>query len=149
MAEPTNNQSQAFATKVLFTIFGVALSGILAWMWQIDKDRHQQTEIATKMTAVVKDLEKVVKTLEQVKLNSQSIEGLTEITKRMAKWQEDWPRTGLLQADVKQNANIEFLRAELDRTNATLAAVQRKVTTIQISIARAERAGPNPHTEGR
>lgn len=125
----TKASEQAFATKVLFAVFGVAMTGLTAWMWQIDRDRHQQTELATQMENVIADLTSVVQKLDQVGLNTQSIDSLTRIVENLAEWQQEWPRTGLLQADVQQNADIGYLKEQNRALAARLASLERAVAS--------------------
>lgn len=63
---------------------------------------------------------------------------LSDEMDQVQQWQRDWPRTGLLQADVEQNQNIQFLRNELDRTNAHIDRLQITVSEMQISIVRSQ-----------
>lgn len=126
---------QSLMTKIGLAVLGAALTGLAAWMWQIDKDRHQQTELATQLAEVIKDLDKATDALQQVSLNTQAINQLSDASAAAAKWMEEWPRTGLLQADVEQNANIAFLRRELDRSNGRISALERQLGEVKIQIA--------------
>lgn len=87
----------------------VAMTAIAYWMNNISQGQRE-------LITLVEKVEKLEDEMAAVEL-----------------WQENWPRTGLLQADVEQNANIKFLRTELERTNRSLQSLQDDVLQIRIN----------------
>lgn len=126
---------QSLMTKIMLAFLSGLIAVLAGWVWQLDADRHEQTAMLTKLDRVVVDLGQATRRLSQVTLNAQAINELNTAVTKMAKWQEEWPRTGLLQADVEQNANIQFLRAELSRTNASLDKLQQGLSQLQLKVA--------------
>lgn len=124
MSRSEDRVQQAFMTKVLFAVLGVVLAGLTTWVASINASQHDITALTAKQDRILADLEKATDKLEQVNLNTQAINTLVTASQRMAEWQEAWPRTGRLQEDVKQNAQLERLAADISRITARLDRIE-------------------------
>lgn len=129
----TNKPEQSFGSKVAIVVIGAFLSALGAWVWQISEDRQDLTILITTMQSVKEDVAKLVTDRDVVvQLQTQQI-AMNEALQNVMQWQEEWPRTGMLQADVQQDANIEFLREQLAAANSRIAQLEMAVTDLRIS----------------
>lgn len=110
MSETTEKPDQLM--RIMMAVFGLGL-GIVGW-WVQGISASQG-----KVITLIAEVRELSDEMDQVQA-----------------WQSEWPRTGLLQADVEQNQNIAFLRNELDRTNAHVSRLQDAISELQMDNAR-------------
>lgn len=60
---------------------------------------------------------------------------MQETQKSHSEWIREWPQTGELSTDVKQNKDLEFLALELERTNKAIADSQERIRALELEGA--------------